>query len=233
MRDFEKQGFFVVPQQLSCVEMLLQCLKDVKPNPEYPQSLRYRKDKLYAIRNLLQISPQIKNILRHTFIKDIVESLCGERAVIIHSLFFDKIHEANFHVPFHQDVVMPYRDDSATKIVAGVSYKQLPCEILQQLVAVRIHLDDNDEDNGPLEVVAGSHNYGVLSDAEIKNRTTPQKVDTCVVQCGGVVVMRPLLLHSSKRSLSLDPRRVLHLVFSPDLPEERWFFRESLDCQIG
>lgn len=227
MHDFEKQGFFIASQQLSCVEALLQCIESVKPNPEYPQSLRLRNNKLYAIRNLIQISPQIKNILHRTFIKDIVENLCGEKATIIHSLFFDKIPQANFHVPFHQDVVIPCRDDNTTKIVTGVSHKQLPSKILQQLIAVRIHLDDNNESNGPLEVIPGSHNYGILSDVEIKNSVSQQKAHTCITRRGGVLVMKPLLLHSSKRSISLHPRRVIHLVFSPHLLQQQWYFNES------
>ena len=40
---------------------------------------------------------------------------------------------------------------------AGVPHVEAPWAILEQMVAVRIHLDDVSEENGPLKVQPGSH----------------------------------------------------------------------------
>ena len=40
---------------------------------------------------------------------------------------------------------------------AGVTHVQPPLGVLQQMLTVRLHLDDCLDDNGPLRVVPGSH----------------------------------------------------------------------------
>jgi hypothetical protein len=40
---------------------------------------------------------------------------------------------------------------------------------------------------------------------------------TCVAPRGGVVVMRPLLIHASSKVLSDEPRRVLHIEYADSL----------------
>ncbi|MFI5150224.1 MAG: phytanoyl-CoA dioxygenase family protein [Bacteroidia bacterium] len=65
--------------------------------------------------------------------------------------------------------------------------------------------------NGALRVVQGSHNKGV-----IRPETIPVPVSEiiCEVKAGGVMIMRPLLMHSSKRSTSERQRRVIHIEIS-------------------
>ena len=45
----------------------------------------------------------------------------------------------------------------------GVPHVQAPAEYLEQMLAVRLHLDDADEENGALRVLVGSHRLGRLS----------------------------------------------------------------------
>jgi ectoine hydroxylase-related dioxygenase (phytanoyl-CoA dioxygenase family) len=85
--------------------------------------------------------------------------------------------------------------------------------VLQQMLAIRIHLDDCGEDNGPLRVIPGSHQDGFLSDAEIQNRSKEDAVG-CAVLRGDSVLMRPLLLHSSPPATKPSNRRVVHLEFA-------------------
>jgi ectoine hydroxylase-related dioxygenase (phytanoyl-CoA dioxygenase family) len=86
----------------------------------------------------------------------------------------------------------------------GVLYVQPPRSILDALVAIRVHLEDNDENNGALRVVPGSHQF------DCKN--TESKL--CHVNAGGVLVLKPLILHKSSK-LRSGTRRVLHFVFVP------------------
>jgi hypothetical protein len=39
----------------------------------------------------------------------------------------------------------------------------------------------------------------------------------CLVKRGGVIAMRPLLIHASSKSTSGLPRRVLHIVYADSL----------------
>ena len=82
--------------------------------------------------------------------------------------------------------------------------------VLENKVAVRIHLDDCDPEDGTLRVVPGSHRDG----------HGEQKSDIdCSARRGDALVMRPLLLHSSTKATGISLRRVLHFVFGlPELP---------------
>lgn len=96
--------------------------------------------------------------------------------------------------------------------------------IRDEIVAFRVHLDDCDESNGALRVVSGSHRLGRLaSSAAMKERDRCGECSVAVPR-GGVMVMRPLLLHASSKASNDAPRRVLHYVFGPsELPEGlRW-----------
>jgi len=84
-------------------------------------------------------------------------------------------------------------------------------------VALRVHLDASASDNGPLRVVPGSHSLGVLTDQEIRAAVDRLGFRECLVAKGGIVVMRPLLIHSSSKALTHAPRRVLHIEYSDSL----------------
>ncbi len=84
-------------------------------------------------------------------------------------------------------------------------------------MALRLHLDASHQENGPLRVVPGSHRHGVLSDQQVETIVGKIKHVTCVIEQGGVIVMRPLIIHSSSKSQSDKPRRVLHIEYAiPD-----------------
>ena len=92
-------------------------------------------------------------------------------------------------------------------------------EVLARMVAVRIHLDDCDEQNGPLRVLPGSHRCGLLSDNQIIGWPKADAV-TCTVRRGDVILMRPLLLHASSAATAPVSRRVIHIEHAAnDLPD--------------
>jgi hypothetical protein len=55
---------------------------------------------------------------------------------------------------------------------------------------------------------------GVLSDDEIHQLSTQLTATDCLAPRGGVVVMRPLIVHASSKSQSPAPRRVLHIEYA-------------------
>ena len=139
---------------------------------------------------------------------------------------FNKTADVNWFVGYHQDRSIPV-DDSASESLPGWSRKQgmtfiqPPDDVLGSMLALRLHLDDSSETNGPLRVIWGSHNSGTLSpkDSESFRASSPEY--TLTVDRGGVIAMRPLLLHASSKSTTMRARRVLHFLFGPSrLPSE-------------
>lgn len=215
-----KLGYVNISQKISTetIVALKNQIYQAKECPLRPNSIRIRNQKIYAIRNLTQIIPNIKNIIEDTFIKRIILNL-GKNNKLVQSFFFDKIPEADFRVPFHQDITMSFQKKknikgySNWKIIAGVPQVCPPLEILKKLISVRIHLDESNAKNGPLKVIPKSHNIGILTNENIeKQRLKNEKI--CLIAKGGVFVMKPLLLHASGRSIEASHRRVIHLVFS-------------------
>jgi ectoine hydroxylase-related dioxygenase (phytanoyl-CoA dioxygenase family) len=97
----------------------------------------------------------------------------GETAIPYKATLFDKSPVRNWLVAWHQDTALPLCERRevagwgpwSTK--AGVIYALAPASALEQLVALRLHLDDSRHDNGPLRVLPKTHAFGVLTESEI------------------------------------------------------------------
>jgi len=134
---------------------------------------------------------------------------------------FDKTPARNWLVPLHQDLGIPVRervDNSELGVWSekeGRPFVRPPIELLEQLIAVRVHIDDCGEDNGPLRVVPGSHRHGRLGPEAARWFRDAVGEVSCPVGRGGALVFKPLLLHASSKSSSPRHRRVLHFLFGP------------------
>jgi ectoine hydroxylase-related dioxygenase (phytanoyl-CoA dioxygenase family) len=95
-----------------------------------------------------------------------------------------------------------------------VNYAHAPASALEQVLALRLHLDDSIAENGPLRVLPGTHSLGVLSDEALRDLSTQIEAIDCTVPRGGILAMRPLVVHSSSKSQSNVPRRVLHMEYA-------------------
>lgn len=89
--------------------------------------------------------------------------------VAVQCTYFEKSASRNWLVPIHQDLSIPVAQRVAEPTLSGWSekegslYVQAPVALLEQLVAVRVHLDACSEEDGPLRVVPGSHRHGVIA----------------------------------------------------------------------
>jgi ectoine hydroxylase-related dioxygenase (phytanoyl-CoA dioxygenase family) len=163
-----------------------------------------------------------------------VERVLGEGARVVRSILFDKTADKNWGVPWHQDltIAVAERHEAAGfvgwSVKDGVNCVQAPREVLERMLTMRLHLDDCGLENGPLRVLPGTHRQGWLEAEAIERfkRQIPERL--CVVGKGGVVLMRPLLLHASSRATKPGHRRVLHLEFAAgELPGGLRFYQES------
>lgn len=150
--------------------------------------------------------------------------------VAVQCTYFEKSSARNWLVPLHQDLSIPVAERVDGGGLSGWSDKegsvfvQAPVEVLEQLVAVRLHLDPCGACDGALRVVPGSHTRGVLApDAAIATRDALGE-RVCEAEAGAALVMRPLLLHASSKSQGTGRRRVLHFLYGPrSLPHSlRW-----------
>lgn len=178
-----------------------------------------------GIRNLLALVPEVRELAFSGAIQGLVERALGRTAVPVRAILFDKTREANWKVPWHQDltVAVARRVDvagfGAWSVKAGVVHVQPPVEILEQMIAVRVHLDSCGKENGALRVIPGSHGKGRFSEEQISSAVAGNEPILCCCDRGDVVLMRPLLLHSSSACRSPLHRRVIHIEYcSATLP---------------
>jgi ectoine hydroxylase-related dioxygenase (phytanoyl-CoA dioxygenase family) len=136
----------------------------------------------------------------HTSLLTLAGRLLKAPARLSRMQAFDKSAGANWFVPWHQDRA----EDGVERSVA----------VLERTVALRIHLDDCDENNGPLEVVPGSHLTARLDATAIAERVARASPLLCLAARGDIVAMRPLLIHRSQRARQPAARRVIHLEFT-------------------
>jgi len=132
---------------------------------------------------------------------------------------FQKKDDTNWLVSWHQDRSIPQTQMIQTNSEVTVRKKgsltllQPQKEVLEKVVAIRLHLDDCSTSNGPLRVIPRSHHRGILCKEAISELKETEKAIEVVAEKGSVLVMKPLLLHASSKSVSGKPRRVLHYVF--------------------
>jgi hypothetical protein len=153
-------------------------------------------------------------------------------AVGVQCTLFDKSPEKNWLVSLHQDLSIPVKQRIDSRECLGWSekegqvYVQPPASVLEQLVAVRVHVDECSRESGPLRLVPGSHVFGRLDAARAEALRSARGEVVVTVRRRGALLMRPLILHASSKATEPKPRRVLHFVFGPPkLPcglEWRW-----------
>lgn len=151
--------------------------------------------------------------------------LLAADAVAVQCTLFRKSAGRNWKVALHQDLSIPVAarvEDarlSAWSRKQGGQFVQPPVELLERLLAVRLHLDDCGPGDGPLRVVAGSHRHGRLDAAAAAALRAAHGETECTARRGDLLIMRPLLLHaSSKATRPEGRRRVLHFLFGPREP---------------
>lgn len=150
-------------------------------------------------------------------------------AVAIQAIAFDKNPATNWKVTWHQDLMFPFArkvespDYALPSIKEDIDYARPPREVLEDLLAVRLHLDDCDATNGPLRVAPGSHRHGIFKGAVIPAMLQQSQEVACLAKEGEILLMKPLLLHASSPATAPKHRRVLHFVYHSGKPiAEEW-----------
>lgn len=171
--------------------------------------------------NLLQCSSKISDLANSEKIKRLLPMLSDNNDwVSIKAFILDKSKAYNWSIPWHQDLKIALKTMTPTpgygnwSIEAGIPHVQPPVPVLEQMITVRIHLDECHLHNGAMNVIPDTHNRGILSKGEIGTIVINEPIWNCGVSKGGVMVFKPLLLHESPISDRIDPRRILQIEYA-------------------
>ena len=141
-----------------------------------------------------------------------------DKAQPVRCILFDKTPEHNWPVAWHQDLTIAVTERHETpeytnwSIKDGVIHVQPPEALLQNMVTLRLHLDDTTATNGALKVIERSHLYGKIPSEQIGQFTCENQV-TCECSAGDLLIMKPLILHASDRSKCPSHRRIIHIEY--------------------
>ncbi|QGQ21304.1 phytanoyl-CoA dioxygenase family protein [Gimesia benthica] len=171
----------------------------------------------YAIRNAHLVLPGLRSLLEEGVLKQLAGDVLQQPVSLVSATLFDKRPGANWFVPPHQDLQVPIQgriEDEDWKnwsLKAEQQYVEPPLNVFQQMLAVRVHLDECPGENGALEVVPRSHRRRLTEDEVAL--IPEQEFQLCPVDAGEVLLMNPLLVHRSRSSRLPLRRRVLHVVY--------------------
>jgi len=209
-KSIEENGFAILPgvfahESLDC---LLEEIDQLAP----------RRSRA-GLRHALKLTP-VAALAQGAQMMDLAREILGPDAFPFRATLFDKSPGSNWLVVWHQDTALPLREriDVAGwgpwSVKEGIPYAHAPISALSQVLALRVSFDDSTVKNGPLRVLPGTHTLGVLSDDAVHELAAQAAPVNCVVPKGGVLIMRPLLIHASSKSASEEPRRVLHIEYA-------------------
>jgi hypothetical protein len=216
--QLDRDGFAIISNVIepAAIESLRQAIDRAGERAEVR-----RRGGIWGIRNLLDVVPAARELARTPELRAFVSSVLGDDCFAVRGTLFDKNPDANWSLFWHQDSIITVKQRidvpgySCWSIKAGVWHTQPPFEVFERMLAVRVHLDDSFADNGPLRVLPGSHRGGWV-DSQLDEWKSNCNEVVCEVAAGGVVLMRPLLLHASSASEQPTHRRVLQIEYAVD-----------------
>ena len=137
-------------------------------------------------------------------------------AVLNRSIFFNKDQSKNWSVLWHQDMTICTKNKVDISGFGPWSIKderhhvKPTLKVLGNMVTARLHFDDATSENGALKVVPGSH-------LQVHDRETIEEMTQshylCEAKAGDLLLMKPLILHSSSSVKNSNSRRILHLEY--------------------
>jgi ectoine hydroxylase-related dioxygenase (phytanoyl-CoA dioxygenase family) len=208
MRSIEEDGFSIFANVFGSgeVESILR---------NFPHDGQDRAGMRHALRD-----PNVLKLACDPRLMQIARAVLGPTTFLFRATFFCKTPKTNWLVAWHQDKALPIREKREVagwgpwSVKAGVAYAGAPPRALEKVLALRVHLDECTLASGPLRVLPGTHKLGALSDKAVHELAPQLSPVDCLVPCGGVLAMRPLLIHSSLKSARNLPRRVLHIEYA-------------------
>ena len=224
--QIERDGYAVLPSIYSQREVdhiISQLQESLAVAVNEKDLLHSKTGVVYGARNLLRVLPVAREMWRQPRLMEVLTAVLGPDFGLVRGLFFDKPPGDSWSLPWHRDLTIAVRDNRlpsecfqrpTTK--AGLPHVEAPRTILDRMLTLRIHLDDVTQENGPLKVIAGSHQHD--NDAMAESQSATDNMRDILAPSGDVLAMRPRIVHGSDGT-SPDTklhRRVIHLEFAAD-----------------
>lgn len=220
LSEFQSNGFIRLEQAVNSqiVDQLIEAVEHARRNSG-------SSARAAGVRNLLSKSEVVRKLAKSDTLTRIAENHLGKRAKPVKAILFDKTPNSNWYVTWHQDVTIAVKERIDVEGFGPWSIKddtphvQPPAAILEQMLSIRLHLDDCDETNGAIKFIPGSHRVGIMDSSRLAEWRDNHDAIICPANHGDIILMRPLILHSSTQSTNPNHRRVLHIEYtSADLP---------------
>lgn len=216
MKELDENGYVLLRGVFSCQEMeraratAATLLDDASSSGSI---VAQRDSPASGLRNLLALWPNLLEFIRQPVLAQALREVLGPEAGLVRGLYFDKPPGHTWALPWHRDLTIAVKQHGVLgrfkrpTMKAGVPHVEAPREILSDMLTARIHLDPMIDANGPLRVQPRSH-------SEDDPRSEPVNIHC---EAGDVLLMRPLLSHSSAAGDETYPghRRIVHLEFAP------------------
>ena len=215
-KEIFENGFTVINDIFS-TEQIQEILAKIESADTTNSTFRKSND-IFAIRQFLKEIPAIQKIVLGYKLRELITELFGQNYFVSKSIYFDKPEQSNWFVAYHQDLTISVDKKLALENFGPWTVKQNqfavqpPLDFLENNFTIRIHLDNTDENNGALKVIPKSHLKGEYRAEKINWETETESI--CRILKGGIMIMRPLLMHSSSRTTNNTKRRVVHIEFS-------------------
>lgn len=230
----DEKGFAIV-DAVYTLEEVNAIINEINQQVTTSKSTFRRTKDLFAIRQFLKEIPSIESKIFNEDLKIILRALLGDTYFVVKSIYFDKPETSNWFVAYHQDLTISVNQKEDVNGFSNWTVKQNqfsvqpPVNYLEQIITLRIHLDDTTEENGALKIIPESHKKGIIRLDEL--HLSEENETTCNVSKGGVMIMKPLLFHASNRTTNASRRRVIHIEFSTmELPNKlSWAEKNSIN----
>jgi len=155
-------------------------------------------------------------------LRKIAVSILGDRASPVRAVLFDKTAETNWSVGWHQDRTIAVLARHEVEGYGpwsrkhGAIHVEPPFDILRNMITLRAHLDDCDDENAPLLIAVGSHLLGRLPVEQVAGIGERLGTAQCLAQARDVWAYATPIVHGSRRASRPRQRRVLQIDYSVD-----------------
>src|SRR5262249_15240360 len=143
----------------------------------------------------------------------------------VRAILFDKNPGRNWRLGWHQDrtIAVRHREEvdgyGPWSMKSGLLHVAPPFELLAEMLTLRVHLDDVDLDNAPLQIAPGSHRYGRIAEHDVRRVVEECGTFACLAEAGDIWQYATPILHASDAATTPRQRRVLQVDYcSRDLP---------------
>jgi ectoine hydroxylase-related dioxygenase (phytanoyl-CoA dioxygenase family) len=223
----DRDGYVVVPGAVPLAEtdqVVVELTATLSGQHDDSVAIQTRDGVVYAARNVLEFFPPAREAWRTPGLLALLAEVLGPECGLVRVLYFDKPPDQTWSLAWHRDQAIAVKDNQLPSTTftkptrkAGVAHVNAPWSLLQNMLTLRLHLDDVTDENGPLRVLPGSHRSEGDTAADIDS------AETILARRGDVLAMRPLLSHASGKSVAgtTRHRRILHFEFAAqrELPD--------------